>query len=103
MKEHSGKARTGIHSYEDGEVFTLTNMIFNCHVCHKTFSPVRTTLKTTNKSSYYRGLWSRVCLILEVDEDKLCGCEEYNEIMMYDNPDPVFESMGKDRRKNARC
>jgi hypothetical protein len=95
MDEVSGKARVGIHDYKTGEVFTLNKMIFNCHECNKTFSPVKATLQTTNDAHYFKGLWSRRCMILEIEEDKVCGCQEKIDIIMYDNPDPVFASMSK--------
>ena len=93
MSETTGRAKVqGIHDYKHGDVFVLDDMLFNCHQCNKTFSPVRVKLKVSNHARYFRGVWARMCWILEVEEDKVCGCREFDVIMMYDNVDPVLRS-----------
>jgi hypothetical protein len=97
MEEFTGKGKLkqGIHDYKHGETFTLNDMIFNCHNCNTTFSPVRATLQVSNHARYFNGVWARMCWIKEIEEDKVCNCDPTRTIMMYDNIDPVLNSIHK--------
>ena len=96
MEKATGRTSKGLHDLPNGAIISMDDFIFNCHVCKKIYSPVKIKLKATDKRFYFQGVWSRIFIILEV-EDKVCMCrEDNNTIVLYDNIDPIIKSFGKE-------